>query len=127
MGLVSNEWYLDKDGKKSKEKFSSGVQGTYGFYLTKESAEITTLMQNQPNAKLSLTPSTTTENENGETNVLKGGRADNPFGLMTGINVHCQHPEAIMMYYEWLQDNILTMQNALKDLTIMPIRICGVL
>lgn len=117
MGLVSNEWYLDKDGKKSKEKFSSGVQGTYGFYLTKESAEITTLMQNQPNAKLSLTPSTTTENENGETNVLKGGRADNPFGLMTGINVHCQHPEAIMMYYEWLQDNILTMQNGVEGIT----------
>ncbi|MBQ7574474.1 MAG: extracellular solute-binding protein [Clostridia bacterium] len=117
MGLVSNEWYLDKDGKKSKEKFSSGVQGTYGFYLTKESAEITTLMQNQPNAKLSLTPSTTTENENGETNVLKGGRADNPFGLMTGINVHCQHPEAIMMYYEWLQDNILTMQNGIEGIT----------
>ncbi len=117
MGLVSNEWYLDKDGKQSKERFSSGVQGTYGFYLTKESAEISALLQNQPNAKLSLTPSVKTENEGSGESVLKGGRADNPFGLMTGINVHCKHPEAIMMYYEWLQDNILTMQNGIEGIT----------
>lgn len=117
MGLVSNEWYLDKDGKTSKQNFSSGIQGTYGFYLTKDSAEISALMQNNPNAELALVPSVKTENEATGEEVLKGGRSDNPFGLMTGINVHCQHPEAVMMYYEWLQDNLLTMQNGIEGVT----------
>ena len=111
MGIVSPEWYLDTDGKQSKQNFSAGTQGTYGMYLTKDNAEISALMQNVPTAELSLTPSIKNDG------VIKGGRADNPFGLMSGINVNCTHPEAVMMYFEWMYDNLLVMQNGVEGLT----------
>ncbi len=116
MGVVSNEWYLDKDGSTARQNFSAGIQGVHGFYLTKESAEISALLQNQPNAKLSLTPTILNPDENGN-QIIKGARADNPFGLMSGINVHCTHPEAVYMYFEWMYDNLLTMQNGLEGVT----------
>ena len=116
LGIVSPEWYLDKDGSTARQNFSAGIQGVHGFYLTKESAEISALLQNQPNATLSLTPTILNPDENGN-QIIKGNRADNPFGLMSGINVHCQHPEAVMMYFEWMQDNILTMQNGIEGVT----------
>lgn len=112
MGVVSPEWYLDTDGKQSKQNFSAGTQGVYGMYLTKDNAEISALLQNCPDATLSLTPSIKTED-----GVIKGGRADNPFGLMSGINVNCTHPEAVMMYFEWMQDNIMTMQSGIEGKT----------
>lgn len=103
-GLISGEWYLDTDGSTSKQNFISGKQGVYGFYLTKSNDVLGPLKEFNPDAEVAIIPQVITDG------VLKGGRADNPFGMMAGINVHTQHPEAVLMYYEWLYDNLELMQ-----------------
>ncbi|MCD8391493.1 MAG: extracellular solute-binding protein [Firmicutes bacterium] len=111
MGLASPEWYLDTDGSTAKSNFSAGIQGTHWFYLTKDSAEINALLQNDADAELQLTPLIESDGE------VKGSRSDNPFGLMTGINVNCEHPEAVLMYFEWMQNNLQVMQSGIEGLT----------
>ncbi len=110
-GLISPEWSLDKDGKKAQADFTSGKAGVYGCYLTKDNPPIIqTLLQNVPTAKVAIL-----------TNVQPAGnnpitRADNAFGMLSGINKKCAHPEAVMMYFNWLsQDkNLFTMQNGIE-------------
>lgn len=114
-GLVSPEWYLDKDGSKAKEAFIMGKAGTYGLYLTKTPNIIADLKANVPGAEVMVLPGYADERYNHGT----PGRMDNPFGLMTGINTFCEHPEAVLMYYEWLSqpENLYTMQNGVEGKT----------
>ncbi len=112
-GLVSPEWYLDVDGSKAKEAFISGKAGVYGCYLTKSPDIIGMLKANVPDAEVESIPGRTINGEK------KGSRKDNPFGMMSGINVNCKHPEAVLMYFEWLsqEDNLFTMQNGIEGKT----------
>lgn len=114
-GLVSPEWYLDVDGSKMKEAFVSGKAGVYGDYLTKNPNLIATLKANVPGAEVAFLPSRTSERL-GE---AMPGRQDNPFGMVSGINVNCTHPEAVMMYFEWLSqpENLFVMQNGIEGKT----------
>ena len=111
-GLVSPEWYLDTDGSKAKEAFVSGKAGVYGMYLSKNPDVIGTLKQNCPDAEVMLVPYC--PRKDGKPT---GDRMDNPFGMLSGINVNCEHPEAVLMYFEWLQNNLFTMQNGIENLT----------
>lgn len=115
-GLVSPEWYLDKDGSKMKEQFISGKAGVFGTYLSKSDDVIANLKKNVPDAEVMLMPSCPQVDENGNT-YDTGSRKDNPFGMMSGINVNCKHPEAVLMYFEWMQDNLFTMQNGIEGVT----------
>lgn len=114
-GLVSPEWYLDKDGSKMREAFVSGRAGVYGDYLTKNPDIIATLKQNAPEAEVAFLPTRLNEGLGD----AKPARKDNPFGMVSGINVNCQHPEAVLMYFEWMSkpENLFTMQNGIEGLT----------
>ncbi len=37
-GLISPEWYLDKDGNQKQADFVSGKAGVFGFYLSQKSS-----------------------------------------------------------------------------------------
>lgn len=112
-GLISPEWYLDKDGSKAKEAFISGRTASYGCYLTKNPDIISQLKQNCPEAEVVVMPA--------QVDSYFGhpgpGRRDNPFGLVSGINVNCKHPEAVLMYFEWLNNHIFEMQNGIEGVT----------
>lgn len=111
-GLISKEWYLDTDGSKAQEQFIAGQAGVYGLYLTKSPDIIASLKENVPDAEVTVLPSYI-DPEIGP----KGGRQDNPFGLVSGINAHCEHPEAVLMYYEWMNDHLFEMQNGIEGKT----------
>lgn len=113
--LVSPEWDLDKDGNKMMQAFISGQAGIYGTYLTKNPDIIGSLKKNVPDAEVMIVPSMENKFYPGK----YPARADNPFGLVTGINVNCTHPEAVLMYFEWLNnpENLFAMQNGLEGVT----------
>lgn len=113
-GLVSSEWYIDQNGETSKQNFISGKQGVYGFYLTKSNDVLGALKELVPESEVLLVPTVKALDEESGEFIIKGGRADNPFGIMSGINVHCEHPEAVMMYFEWMQDNLDIMQYGIE-------------
>lgn len=112
-GLVSPEWYLDVDGSKAQEDFIAGRAGVFGCYLTKNPDVIGNLKQNVPSAEVVLMKAHPGEGQ------VPAGREDNPFGMMSGINVNCAHPEAVLMYFEWLAkpENLYTMQNGIEGVT----------
>lgn len=112
-GLISPEWYLDTDGSKAKEQFIAGQAGTFWCYLTKSPDIIASLKENDPDAEVTVLSSYDDELFGHPTPY----RADNPFGLVSGINANCEHPEAVLMYFEWLNDNLFVMQNGIEGVT----------
>lgn len=112
-GLVSPEWYLDTDGSKASESFVSGKAGIYSDYLTKNPDVIGNLKKNVPDAEVAFLPPHPMEGK------VPAGREDNPFGMMSGININCTHPEAVLMYFEWLSqpENLYAMQNGIEGVT----------
>ena len=97
-GLCSKEFALDSDGSQAKSDFVNGKAGVYGFYLSSNSDVISTLMQNCPDAKLAILDGYAGVPA-GET--LYDYQAD-PIGISTGISARCKHPEAVMMYINWM-------------------------
>ncbi|MCD8181448.1 MAG: extracellular solute-binding protein [Firmicutes bacterium] len=114
-GLISPEWYLDKDGSQMQSDFVSGKAGVYGFYLSQSPPVLQTLLENCPDATVALL--------DGGAGFPEGttvtGRADWPFGMVSGISVDCEHPEAVLMYFEWLsqEENLFVMQNGIEGVT----------
>lgn len=114
-GLVSPEWMLDKDGSQARADFVAGKVGVYSFYLSQNPPVMQTLMQNCPEAKISvIDPYYGVYEGNKPT-----GRAEWPFGMVAGISEKCEHPEAVLMYYEWLSqpENLFVMQNGIEGVT----------
>lgn len=113
-GLISPEWYLDKDQNKMQQDFVSGRAGVYGFYLTQNPPILQTLVENDPSATVAVIPPFTEDGDN-----ALAGRADWPFGMVSGISESCEHPEAVMMYFEWLSqpENLFIMQNGIEGVT----------
>lgn len=97
-GLISPEFALDSDGSQAKSDFVNGRSGVYGFYLSSNSDVISTLMENCPDAKLAILDPRAGVPA-GET--LYDYKAD-PIGISTGISAYCEHPEAVMMYINWM-------------------------
>lgn len=112
-GLIGSEWYLDVDTNKAQEAFVSGKAGVYECYLSKNPDVIGSLKQNVPEAEVALLGAHPIEGG------VPAGREYNPFGMVSGINVNCAHPEAVMMYFEWLSqpENLYTMQNGIEGVT----------
>lgn len=113
-GLISPEWSLDKDAKKAQADFTSGKAGVYSYYLTKDNPPvIQTLVKNVPTAKVSVLGNV---NPAGNNPIY---RADNEFGMLSGINKKCAHPEAVLMYLNWMaQDkNLFAMENGIEGKT----------
>lgn len=114
-GLISPEWYLDKDGNQKQADFVSGKAGVFGFYLSQNPPVLQTLLQNCPDAKVAVLDAGAGYPEG----TKPAGRADWPFGMVSGISVDCEHPEAVLMYFEWLaqDENLFVMQNGIENVT----------
>lgn len=112
-GLVSPNWYFDSDSKKAQEDFISGRAGVFGLYLSKTPDVIGMLKKNVPTAEVAFLKSHPQEGK------VPAGRADYPFGMMMGITKACDHPEAVLMYLEWLAqpENLFVMQNGIENVT----------
>lgn len=114
-GLISPEWMLDKDGSQMRSDFIAGKAGVYGFYLSQTPPVLQSLVENCPDAKVAVLPPYTATGKDSD----MAGRADWPFGMVAGISEKCEHPEAVMMYYEWLSqpENLFVMQNGIENVT----------
>ncbi|MDO5397344.1 MAG: extracellular solute-binding protein [bacterium] len=112
-GLVSPEWYLDVDNLKAQSAFISGKAGVFSDYLSKNPDVIGNLKKNVPDAEVAFIPAHPMDGK------VPAGRDENPFGMMSGININCAHPEAVLMYFEWLSqpENLYTMQNGIEGVT----------
>ncbi len=112
-GLVSPNFALDADGNKRKADFVTGVAGVFGTYLTKEGI-IDVLLQNVPDAKVSLLPIDAGVPEGN----VPAERSYWPFGMILGINAASSDDQvkAVMMFLEWMiQDDVLyTLQNGIE-------------
>ena len=128
-GLIPSDWYLDKDGSVAQERFLAGKAGTFGCYLTKSPDYIAQLKAQNPEAEVTIggcyPDPRFTDPETGE-NIPTPARAYYPYGLISGINNFCRHPEAVLMYYEWMYDNLFTMQNGIEGKTYEMEEVSGV-
>ncbi|MGN0182340.1 MAG: extracellular solute-binding protein [Candidatus Ornithomonoglobus sp.] len=108
-GLISPDWYLDTDGSQARKDFVSGKAGIYSCYLPDDSL-FGELKENCPDAEIDVLPA------------YKEPYAERKywsFGMLSGISEQCGHPEAVMMYLEWLcqEDNLFVLQNGVEGKT----------
>lgn len=113
-GLVSPEFALDSDQTKARADFMNGKAGVYAFYLQKEPPVIQTLMENVPEAKLSILPATALQTENGKPVEFKYAG----YGMVMGINESCEHPEAVYKFLDWMcqPENLFVLQNGFEGI-----------
>lgn len=107
-GLVSPEFVLDKDGTKLQADISNGKVGVFSMPL-KTPPVLQTLMKNVPTAKLSVLP---------QSALFPAGQAPVtfkylPYGMLSGINKNCKHPDAVLKYMDWMSrnENLFVLQN----------------
>ncbi len=112
--LIDKEFYLNTDDASTKADFVSGNSGVYSLYLSSSTDVMTSLLANNPDAKVSLLPMAA--------NVPEGGvpqqRGYWPFGMIMGINSTTPEEErvAVWMYLEWLSqpENLFFFQNGVE-------------
>ena len=111
-GLISPEFALDADQTKARADFMNGKAGVYGFYLQKEPPVIQTLMENVPDAKLSILSPLSMKTANGQPVEFKYAG----YGMVMGINEACEHPEAVYKFLEWMvqPENLFILQNGVE-------------
>ncbi|MCB2340493.1 extracellular solute-binding protein [Clostridium estertheticum] len=107
-GLISPEFVLDKDGTKLQADISNGKVGVFLMPL-KTPPVLQTLVKNVPTAKFTVLPATA---------LLPAGQAPQgfayaPYGMLSGINKKCEHPDAVLKYMDWMSksENLFVLQN----------------
>lgn len=114
-GLISPQWALDKDAMDAQADFVEGKAGVYGFYLSRSSTVLQTLVRNVPDAKVAVLDPRfcTPEGKTG------GYRQDWPFGMLSGISKDCKNPEAVIMFLNWMcqKDVLFKLQNGIEGKT----------
>jgi len=113
-GLIDPEFYLNTDDASTKADFVAGTSGTYNLYLASNTDVISSLLANDPNAKVSvLDPAALVPEGN-----MPQSRAYWPFGFIMGINSTTSDEEraAIWMYLEWMSqpENLFYLQNGVE-------------
>ncbi len=111
-GLISPEFALDADQTKARADFMNGKAGVYNFYLQKEPPVIQTLIQNVPDAKLSVLSPLARKTANGQPVEFKYAG----YGMVMGINEACEHPDAVYKFLDWMvqPENLFIMQNGFE-------------
>jgi len=113
-GLIDPEFYLNTDDASTKADFVSGASGVYALYLASSTDVISSLLANDPNAKLAvLDPAATVP-----AGSVPQSRAYWPFGFIMGINSTTSDEEraAVWMYLEWMSqpENLFYLQNGVE-------------
>lgn len=116
-GLIDPEFYLNTEDSLTKGKFISGKTGTYAFYISSSTDVISSLLANDPNAKVAVLPATA------------GVPADShayyyqypPYGMIMGINSDADEERraAVYMFLNWMSqpDNLFYLQHGIQDKT----------
>ncbi len=113
-GLVDPEFYLIADATQAKANFVAGKTGTYSLYMAANDDTFTSLMANDPNAKLSYLPLTAGVPTDSHPYYYE----NLPFGMIMGINEAATDEERIAtyMYLDWLSqpENLFFLQNGVE-------------
>ena len=112
-GIVDPEWYLNPDDASRKADFVSGNSGTYAFYINSSTDAITSLLANDPDAKVAC--------------LQFGGNSVTghnyfyeypPYGMIMGINTNATDEEraAVWMFLDWMSqpENLFFLQNGVE-------------
>ena len=108
-GILDPEFYLNSTSDTDwKADFVAGNVGTYSFYISANTDVISALLANDPDAKLSVLPTTVTATGKGPYYEYP------PYGMIMGINSKTSDEEraAVYMYLNWLiqPENLMKMQ-----------------
>lgn len=114
-GLVSPDWALDKNENKAQADFMNGKGGVFSFYMSTNPPVIQSLMAADPDAELAVLDPRAMSPKGASV----GRRAYWPFGMLNGINANTEHPEAVLMFLDWMSenDNLFVLQNGVEGLT----------
>ena len=112
-GLIDKEFYLNVKDTDTKADFVSGKSGIYGTYLTSSTDVISSLLANNPTAKVATMDSGA---------LAVNGKAafyQNPsYGMIMGINskTTAEQRAAIYMLLNWMSqpDNLFYLQNGVE-------------
>jgi putative aldouronate transport system substrate-binding protein len=112
-GLIDPEFYLNEKDADTKADFVSGKSGIYGFYISSGTDVMSSLLANNPNAKVAtMDPGA----------LAVDGKAAYyqypPYGMIMGINSTTSDEQraAIWMYLNWMSqpDNLFYLQNGVE-------------
>ena len=116
-GLIDPEFYLNTEDSLTKGKFVSGKIGTYGFYISSGTDVISSLLANDPDAKVSVLSSTAGVPEDSHAYYY----AYPPYGMIMGINADATDEQraAVYMYLDWMSqsDNLFCLQHGVEGKT----------
>lgn len=109
-GILDPNFYLKKEDADWKAAFVSGEVGTYGFYISSSTDAITSLLANDPNAKVAVMD-TGAGSPSGKAYYYQYP----PYGMIMGINSTTSDEEraAIWMFLDWMiqPENLTFFQN----------------
>ena len=113
-GLIDPEFYLKSEDADVKAAFVAGKTGTYSFYISSSTDVISSLLANDPNAKLSVLSGTGGVPEGSQPYYYQYP----PYGMIMGMNTKTTAEEraAVWMFLEWMsqKDNLFFLQNGVE-------------
>lgn len=116
-GLIDPEFYLKAEDSDVKAAFVAGQTGTYAFYISSATDVISSLLANDPDAKVATL------------NGFAGAPADShpyyyeypPYGMIMGMNGDATDEEraALYMFLNWMQEpaNLFFLQHGVEGET----------
>lgn len=112
-GLIDPEFYLNMEETDWKADFVSGNSGIYSFYINSSTDAISSLLANNPDAKVAVMP---------QGALSPDGKAYYyeypPYGMIMGINYQTTDEEraAIWMFLDWMSqpENLFYLQNGVE-------------
>ncbi len=112
-GLMDPEFYLNEDDAAWKADFVSGKCGTYSFYINSSTDAISSLLANDPDAKVAaMNPGA------GSPDGKNYYYEYPPYGMVMGINSNSTPEEraAVWMLLDWMiqPDNLFYLQNGVE-------------
>lgn len=112
-GLIDPEFYLNKEDVDTKADFVAGNTGTYSFYISSTTDVISSLVANNPDAKVSVMNSGA-----GSPNGTSYYYQYPGYGMVMGINSDTTKEQraAIWMFLNWMtqDENLFFLQNGVE-------------
>lgn len=112
-GLIDPEFYLNEKDTDTKADFVSGKSGIYGLYMSSSTDVISSLLANNPSAKVATMNSTA-----GTVDGTGDYYQYPPYGMILGINSKTTDEQraAIWMFLDWMsqKDNLFYLQNGVE-------------
>lgn len=99
-GILDPEFYLNTDDAKCKAKFVAGKTGTYGFYISSSTDVFSSLLKNEPAAKVAVLPPQAFAPADCNPYYYQYP----PYGMIMGINADAtaEQRAAVYMLLEWM-------------------------